>query len=274
MRAVLATLRPVLDALPTIAVIAMVALVGGQAAIAGWAGIDRPLAALALAAVLMEAGASLVDLMGTAAFEVRSLAGRLGGFLASLLLMWFLALPAFVLAYWAGAAPLWLAIGFVVPRFLSTVLAPPRDALERLRILASANDRAQSLRLAVLMGMPVFATCAVVAAIGRASGTPPSGWLVAAPCLVIVAWLSLALAASWHAWSPGFGRFPQRLLHRAPWPALLDRFTDRAGRRKADAERQAERERARAWRARRDAGLPPEPNLAGASSGPAADEAA
>jgi hypothetical protein len=149
-----------------------------------------------------------------------------------------------------GVSPLWLAIGFVVPRFLSTVLAPPQDALERLRILACAHDRAQSLRLAVLAGLPVFAACAVVFAIGRATGASPAGGVVTALCAVIVAWLSLALAASWHAWSPGFARFPQRLLSRPPWSTLLDRFTDHAGRRKAERERQAERDSVCEWQAR------------------------
>jgi hypothetical protein len=243
-------LRPLFDALPTLVVIAMVAAVGWQAAGGGWSGFDRRLAALALVGVLLEAGACLVDLIGTAAFEVRSLRGRLGGFVFSLAVIWFLAMPAFVIAYLAGTSPLWLAIAFVLPRFHATVLHPAQDPLEQRRVLAYANDRMQALRLAVLLGMPVFATCAGVVAILRASGAPPSGWVVTAVCAVLVAWLTLALAAAWHAWSPAFGRFPVRLLSRPPWPALLDRFADEAGRRKAAVERRSEWESAREWQSR------------------------
>jgi hypothetical protein len=259
MRRLLPYLRPLFDALPTLAVIAMLAVVGWQAARDGWTGFDRRLAALALVGVLMEAGACMVDLIGTATFEVRTLRSRLGGFVFSLAVTWFLALPAFVLAYLAGTSPLWLALAFVVPRFYSTVLHPTRDPLEQRRVLAYANDRMQSLKLAMLLGMPVFATCAGIVAILRASGAPPSGWIVTAVCAVLVAWLALALAAAWHAWSPAFGRFPVRLLSRAPWSGLFDRLSDEAGRRKAREERRIEWDHALEWQAREAQGARPDP---------------
>ena len=243
-------LRPLLDVLPTLVVIGMLAVVGVQAALGGWSGFDRRLAAFALIGTLMEIGGCLVDLMGTAALETRALGWRLAGFLMSLAVMWFLALPALVLAHLVGASPFLLAVGFVVPRFLAVVWMPPRDELERLRVLAYANDRAFSLRLGVLLGMPAWSTCIAIVAIQRGFGGEVSGWVVAAACAGIAAWLALAVAASWNAWSPVFGRFPQRLLNREPWFGLLDRFTSADLRKARALERDAELERARAWQAR------------------------
>lgn len=252
MRRLLSFVRPVIEAMPTLFVTGLVAWVTCQAAFLGWPGLDRGLAALALVGVLVEMGACIVDFTGTAAFEVRSRAQRLLGFASSLILIPVFAVPAIAILDALGRSQLWLVAGFVLPRLYPIVIAPTRDALERRRVVAHASDRVDSMRLVTLLAMPVFAGCAATAAIQRAFEHPVPVHLVTALGLVALAWLALACAISWHAWSPGFGRFPLRLMVRRPWSTLLDLHESPSGRERSAQRREAEFDDARAWQSGAD----------------------
>ena len=165
----------------------------------------------------------------------------------------FVAGTAAVVASSAGMARAWpessmtalaSAIVLVAIRFAMRVADPARDELARLRATALANDRLESLRIALgvvpFLAFPGFA----MAYAGWIDSLRPVGIGV---YLLVVAWALMLAAAAWHIGSRRFARRPVRLFVRGAWPRLGEWYEPPHARQRSRRDREAELREARTF---------------------------
>jgi len=156
--------------------------------------------------------------------------------------------PALVYMQRIGQSPGFLVLAFLAPRFVSFVLMPPRDELDRLRVVACARDRFDSILLAIALS-PLAIAAAATCIVKENGGTPPT--LITTLCAFIVAWLLFLLAALVHANSAKFARYPLRLYNRKPWSSIVLFFVTRKEEKNAyHRDLQQERDTAADWQKR------------------------
>lgn len=239
--------RQFLEVLQMLVTITLVGIVGWQMATKGWPALETKLAAFALVAVLVEAMGCLMDIVVTQGAGEK-LVWRIVAFVLGILLTGIFAVPALVYLQSMGRSPGFLVLAFLTPRFVNFVLMPPRDELERLRVVACARDRFDSILLAIALS-PLAIAAAATCIVKEHGGTPPT--LITVLCGFIVAWLLFLLAAVVHDNSAKFARYPLRLYNPKPWSSIVLFFVTRREEKNAyHRDLQQERSTAAAWQKR------------------------
>lgn len=239
--------RQFLEVLQMLVTITLVGIVGWQVATKGWPALETKLAAFAVVAVLVEAMACLMDVAVTQGVGEK-LVWRIVAFMIGIIFAGIFAIPALVYVQRMGQSPGFLVLAFLAPRFVSFVLMPPRDELDRLRVVACARDRFDSILLAIALS-PLALAAAATCIVKEDGGTPPT--LITVLCGFILAWLLFLLAAVVHDNSAKFARYPLRLYNPKPWSSIVLFFVTRQDEKnRHHRDLQQERNTAAAWQKR------------------------
>jgi len=240
-------IRQIIDVLQTLVTIALVGIVGWQAATKGWSALETKLATLAIFAVLAEGMACLMDIVLIQG-KGEKLVWRIVAFVIAILVTGIFAVPAVIQLHMMGRSPGFVVLGFLAPRLVSFVFMPPRDELDRLRVVAFARDRFDSCLLALAL-LPLPIAAAVTCIVKENGDTPPT--VITVLCGYIVVWLFFLLAAAVHDNSAKFARYPLRLYNPKPWSSIVLFFVSRQDEKNAyRRDLEQERSTAAAWQKR------------------------
>ena len=157
--------------------------------------LDPRLGPLLVAAMLFELLSSFMDSVLVQSLDEK-LAHRVIGFVAGCLFLGGAIAGVFFLTRGWGGSGVWIVLLLLVPRFVTFVLDPPRQELERMRVKALAHDRLESVF--VMIGLVPILLSSGVRGGGRGHRAEANFRpAYAVPGVLLASWFGLRAAAAW-----------------------------------------------------------------------------
>lgn len=185
---------------------------------------DPLLLSLVLIGAAIEMCSALLDALLAESLDNKRLSMRLYGWVAAHLAAGAGVAVVVFIARELETSALLLLVPFVVIRFVTFVLMPPRDEVTRRRIKALARDRFDAFFLLIVI-LPLAVALAVI--LVQLMHVPSEVVLVPVACGLFAAWLLLLAAIAAVVSAPSFARRPQRLFMRPGWKRLMKRSKGR-----------------------------------------------